>query len=91
MQENLGVLVNSSVVVNPDGSGNFTTITDAVNAAPNNTNIRNGYFVIYIVAGIYGEYVNVVKNKMNLMMIGCCSSEALQVLEGVEIVDEGEK
>ncbi|KAF9613061.1 hypothetical protein IFM89_005509 [Coptis chinensis] len=65
-----GVVVNNSVVVNPNGSGDFTTITDAINAAPNNTDISNGYFVIFIAAGVYEEYVNVAKNKMNLMMIG---------------------
>ncbi|PIA52276.1 hypothetical protein AQUCO_01000268v1 [Aquilegia coerulea] len=65
-----GVHVNTSVVVNPDGTGDFTTIMDAVNAAPNKTDISNGYYVIFIVAGVYEEYVNVIKNKMNLMMIG---------------------
>ncbi|PIA52275.1 hypothetical protein AQUCO_01000267v1 [Aquilegia coerulea] len=65
-----GVHVNNSVVVNPDGTGDFTTITDAINAAPNNTDISNGYHVIFVVAGVYEEYVNVVKNKMNIMMIG---------------------
>ncbi|KAF5204084.1 Pectinesterase/pectinesterase inhibitor [Thalictrum thalictroides] len=65
-----GVHVNSSVVVNPDGTGDFTTIMDAVNAAPSKTDISNGYYLIFIAAGVYEEYVNVIKNKMNLMMIG---------------------
>ncbi|EXC05634.1 putative pectinesterase/pectinesterase inhibitor 41 [Morus notabilis] len=34
-----GVLASQIVVVNPDGTGNFTTISDAVNAAPNDTNL----------------------------------------------------
>nr|DAD27844.1 TPA_asm: hypothetical protein HUJ06_029312 [Nelumbo nucifera] len=64
------VLVSDMVVVSQDGSGNFTTINDAVAAAPNNTNASDGYFLIYIAAGIYEEYVSIAKNKKNLMMIG---------------------
>lgn len=64
------VVVNQSVVVNPDGSGNYTTINDAVAAAPNNTGSGNGFFVIHVVAGVYEEYVSIPKNKQYLMMIG---------------------
>ena len=64
------VVVSQMVVVNPDGSGNFTTITDAVAAAPNNTGGSNGFFVIYVVAGVYEEYVSIPKYKQHLMMIG---------------------
>ncbi|KAM4115888.1 hypothetical protein ACJW30_02G007800 [Castanea mollissima] len=64
------VLVSQTVFVNPDGSGDFTTINDAVAAAPENTDISDGYFVIYIAAGVYNEYVSVDSNKHYLMMIG---------------------
>lgn len=64
------VLVSDIVTVSKDGSGNFSTINDAVNAAPNNTDVSNGYFLIYITAGVYEEYVSIAKNKKNLMMIG---------------------
>lgn len=64
------VLVKEYVVVNPKGSGDFTTIGDAINAVPNNGENGDGYFVIYIVAGVYKEYVNVTKNKKYLLMIG---------------------
>ncbi|KAG4916826.1 hypothetical protein JHK87_054383 [Glycine soja] len=64
------VVVSQRVVVNPDGSGNFTTINDAVVAAPNNTGVGNGFFVIHVVAGVYEEYVSIPKNKQYLMMIG---------------------
>ncbi|KAJ0699334.1 putative pectinesterase [Helianthus annuus] len=61
----------NQVVVSQDGSGNFTTITDAINFAPNNTSPSTaGYFVVYVTAGVYEEYVNIPKNKKNLMMIG---------------------
>ncbi|KAL3531495.1 hypothetical protein ACH5RR_010817 [Cinchona calisaya] len=65
------VLVNDIVIVSQDGSGNFTTINDAVAAAPNNTDgVTTGYFLIYITEGIYEEYVSVAKNKKYIMMIG---------------------
>ncbi|KAL1350695.1 pectinesterase-like [Arachis hypogaea] len=64
------VVVSQMVVVNPDGSGDYTTINDAVNAAPNNTLGINGFFVIYVVAGVYEEYVSIPKTKQYLMMIG---------------------
>ncbi|XXG80570.1 hypothetical protein AAC387_Pa09g1406 [Persea americana] len=64
------VLVRDIVVVSKDGSGNFTAINSAVAAAPDHTNISDGYFVIYVQAGVYQEYVSVNKTKKNLMMIG---------------------
>ncbi|KAJ9180290.1 hypothetical protein P3X46_008557 [Hevea brasiliensis] len=65
-----GVSVRKMAVVNPYGTGDFATITDAVNAAPNNTASSDGYFVIYVVAGVYNEYVSIPKYKKYLMMIG---------------------
>lgn len=64
------VEVRQKVVVNPDGSGDFTTINDAVAAAPENSGTNNGYHVIYVVAGIYNEYVSIPKSKQNLMLVG---------------------
>ncbi|VFQ68644.1 unnamed protein product [Cuscuta campestris] len=64
------VLVKDIVVVSQDGSGNFTTVTEAVAAAPNNSKSTDGYFLVYVTAGVYEEYVTVGKNKKYLMMIG---------------------
>ncbi|KAK1388469.1 Pectinesterase [Heracleum sosnowskyi] len=64
------VKVNKTVTVNPDGSGNFKTINAAVAAAPNKTDGSKGYFVIYVVAGVYNEYVILDNNKRYIMMIG---------------------
>ncbi|CAN0889049.1 Probable pectinesterase/pectinesterase inhibitor 41 [Linum grandiflorum] len=64
------VLVSNTVVVNQNGTGNFTTIGDAVAAAPNNTDGSKGYFMIYVTAGVYEEYVSIPKNKRYLMMVG---------------------
>lgn len=64
------VAVRKIVVVAQDGSGNYTTVQEAVAAAPNNTDINDGYFLIHVEAGVYEEYVSIAKNKMNIMMIG---------------------
>ncbi|KAL7235269.1 hypothetical protein ACSBR1_018712 [Camellia fascicularis] len=64
------VKVNNIVIVNKDGSGNFTTISDAVATTPNNTAANTGYFMIYVVGGVYEEYVSIAKNKQYLMIVG---------------------
>ncbi|CAL1386855.1 unnamed protein product [Linum trigynum] len=65
-----GVMVRDYVIVSPSGEDNFTTITEAIAAAPNNTKPEDGYFVIYAKEGIYEEYIVVAKNKKNIMLIG---------------------
>ncbi|XP_061960794.1 probable pectinesterase/pectinesterase inhibitor 20 [Populus nigra] len=67
---NNDIEVSDIVTVSQDGQGNFTTINEAVAAAPNNTDGSNGYFMIYVTAGIYEEYVSIAKNKKYLMMVG---------------------
>ncbi|GKD74582.1 pectinesterase-like protein, partial [Tanacetum coccineum] len=56
-----------NLIVAQDGSGNYATINEAVNAAPNASTTR---FVIYIKAGAYYEYVEVINKKRNLMFVG---------------------
>nr|QIR83166.1 pectin methylesterase 8 [Cunninghamia lanceolata] len=50
-----------------DGSGNYTTITDAINAAPEKSSRR---FVIHVKAGIYHERIEIKKKKANLTLLG---------------------
>ncbi|KAG5395462.1 hypothetical protein IGI04_017276 [Brassica rapa subsp. trilocularis] len=64
------VQVSDIVTVNQNGTGNFTTINEAVAAAPNQTDGSNGYFLIYVTAGLYEEYVEIPKYKRYVMMIG---------------------
>ncbi|KAL1813140.1 hypothetical protein ACET3Z_023205 [Daucus carota] len=64
------VKVIQTVVVNSSGGGDFRTISEAVAAAPNNTDGSNGFYVIRAAAGIYNEYVNIISSKKYLMMIG---------------------
>lgn len=61
------VVPGPDLVVAKDGSGNFTTVGEAVAAAPNNSETR---FVIYIKAGGYFENVEVGSEKTNLMFVG---------------------
>ncbi|KAK7392294.1 hypothetical protein VNO78_20728 [Psophocarpus tetragonolobus] len=64
------VKVKDIVTVSKDGSGNFTTISDAIAASPNKTSSSAGYFLIYVTAGVYEENVSIDKKKTYLMMLG---------------------
>lgn len=59
--------VVADAVVALDGTGNFTRIKDAIEAAPQ---LSTKKFVIYIKRGVYNEYVEISKKKWNIMMIG---------------------
>jgi pectinesterase len=67
LQDSINATIIADLVVAKDGSGNFTTVTDAINAAPNNSDTR---FVIYVKAGGYYENVEVGNSKTNIMLIG---------------------
>ncbi|PON63469.1 Pectinesterase inhibitor domain containing protein [Parasponia andersonii] len=62
--------IRDIVVVSQDGSWDFTTINDAIAAAPNNSAASSGYFLIYVTAGVYAEYVNIASNKKYLFLLG---------------------
>ncbi|KAK3160717.1 hypothetical protein QOZ80_1BG0063470 [Eleusine coracana subsp. coracana] len=64
------VPVVGSVTVDQSGAGNYTTVGDAVDAAPNKLDGSTGYFVIRVAAGVYEENVVVPKNKRYVMMVG---------------------
>ncbi|XP_042430036.1 pectinesterase-like [Zingiber officinale] len=65
------ILVHNIVLVSQDGKGDYTSITAAVNSAPSNLDgTTAGYYLIFVAAGIYQEYVVVGQRKTYLMMIG---------------------
>ncbi|OMO86402.1 Pectinesterase, catalytic [Corchorus olitorius] len=55
--------IPENVTVAKDGSGNFTTISEALAAMPEK---YDGRYVIFVKAGIYEETVNVTKKMVNL-------------------------
>ncbi|MEL1253630.1 pectinesterase family protein [Flavobacterium sp. DGU38] len=59
------------IVVAKDGTGNYTTVQAAVNAAPSNSSTRTE---IYIKNGTYYEVITVPSNKTNLTFIGQSST-----------------
>ncbi|CAN8229589.1 unnamed protein product [Cochlearia groenlandica] len=63
--ESNGVSYDVSVAL--DGTGNFTSITDAVKEAPDYSPTR---FVIYVKKGLYLENVEIKKKKWNIVMLG---------------------
>ena len=57
----------ADVTVAADGTGDYTTVMEAVQAAPN---YSPNHYIIYIKRGIYRENVEITKKKWNMMMIG---------------------
>uniref|UniRef100_A0A0D9WFL7 Pectinesterase n=1 Tax=Leersia perrieri TaxID=77586 RepID=A0A0D9WFL7_9ORYZ len=66
------VAVNGVVTVDGSGggAGNYTTVGEAVAAAPSNLDGSTGHYVIYVVGGVYEENVVVPKHKRYIMMVG---------------------
>ncbi|XP_044469228.1 probable pectinesterase/pectinesterase inhibitor 51 [Mangifera indica] len=60
--------LTADVTVCKDGSCNYKTVQDAVNAAPENLATRR--FVINIKAGVYEEIVRVAFEKKNVVFLG---------------------
>ncbi|KAJ0551745.1 putative pectinesterase [Helianthus annuus] len=56
-----------NIVVAQDGSGNYSTIKAAIDAAAKRSG--GGRFVIYIKRGVYRENIEI-GNKMNIMLVG---------------------
>ncbi|CAN8284404.1 unnamed protein product [Cochlearia groenlandica] len=63
-----------NATVAKDGSGNFTTINDALNAMPEK---YEGRYIIYVKQGVYEEYVTVGKKKANVTMVGDGSQKTI--------------
>ncbi|KAL1188998.1 putative pectinesterase/pectinesterase inhibitor 13 [Cardamine amara subsp. amara] len=66
--------LNPNATVAKDGSGNFTTINDALKAMPEK---YEGRYIIYIKQGVYDESVIVDKKKANLTMVGDGSQKTI--------------
>ncbi|KAL9224168.1 hypothetical protein vseg_000231 [Gypsophila vaccaria] len=58
---------SESIVVALDGSGNFTSVQEAINNAPNNSEYRT---FIYVKQGIYMENVEIPSYKTNIVLLG---------------------
>ncbi|KAL4317910.1 hypothetical protein GQ457_18G007020 [Hibiscus cannabinus] len=75
-KKNIRILTNGQVsvkhvvMVSPKGGGQFRTINAAIAAAPNNLGNTDQYYVIYVAAGVYQEYISIPMNKQNLVLIG---------------------
>ncbi|KAL7136947.1 hypothetical protein ABFS83_10G063200 [Erythranthe nasuta] len=67
LQAAAGNITTADAVVAADGTGDFTTVKEAIEAAPDHSNKR---YVIHIKKGVYKEYVEINKKKWNIMIIG---------------------
>lgn len=59
--------INADITVAKDGSGDYTTIQEAVDASPTRSST---HIVIYIKNGIYEEAVKIPSTKRNLVLYG---------------------
>ncbi|OVA02124.1 Pectinesterase [Macleaya cordata] len=55
------------ITVAKDGSGNFTTVSDAIEFAPSDSYDR---IIIYVKEGVYHENVEISKHKTNIVLLG---------------------
>ena len=60
--------IAANLVVAQDGSGNYKTITEALNAAAKRSG--SGRFVIYVKSGVYKENLNIGSKLKNVMLVG---------------------
>ncbi|XP_074311011.1 pectinesterase-like [Silene latifolia] len=79
-----GSAVKADLVVAKDGSGNFTTVGEALAAAPDKAKTR---YVIYVKQGVYEENVEVGKKKKNVMLVG--DGMNLTIITGSQNVVDG--
>jgi len=61
--------LRANAVVAADGSGDFRTVQDAINAVPQNTSASNRW-VIFIKAGTYRELIYVQREKRFVTLVG---------------------
>ncbi|XP_016580271.2 probable pectinesterase/pectinesterase inhibitor 13 [Capsicum annuum] len=81
-EEVKGMKAFINITVAKDGSGNFSTVNEAVKAVPQNF---EGRFFIYIKGGVYQE--NVVVSQVNLTFIGDGSQKSI-ITGSKNIVDD---
>jgi pectinesterase len=67
----------TTVTVAADGSGNFTTVQAAINAAPTNGTTT---YTINIKAGTYRALVSIPSNKPNISLVGTGASASAVVI-----------
>ncbi|PSS02065.1 Pectinesterase [Actinidia chinensis var. chinensis] len=72
------------LTVAADGTGNFTTITEAINFSPNNSYDR---VIIYVREGVYEENVEIPSYKPNIVLLG--DGTDLTVITGNRSVVDG--
>ncbi|XP_051131237.1 probable pectinesterase/pectinesterase inhibitor 12 [Andrographis paniculata] len=72
------------IIVSADGTGDFTTISDAINFAPDNSDDRT---FIYIREGVYNENVEIPSWKPNIVFLG--DGTDLTVISGSRSAGDG--
>ena len=81
--EKNGGEIAADIVVAKDGSGNFTTINDALAAVKKKSENTT---VIYVKEGVYKEIVQVNRSTINVMMIGD-GAQKTRITGGLNFID----
>ncbi|KAJ3676123.1 hypothetical protein LUZ60_003535 [Juncus effusus] len=63
-------MVYDVAVVSQNGGGNYYTISAAVAAAPKYLDGTKGYYLIYVMAGVYEEYITISGSQSYVMIVG---------------------
>ncbi|XP_074563160.1 putative pectinesterase/pectinesterase inhibitor 13 [Curcuma longa] len=74
MLKSVNVKLKPNVTVAKDGTGDFTTVNEALAKMPKE---YEGRYVIYIKEGVYEEQVNVTKNMVDVTMYGDGSKKTI--------------
>ncbi|KAF7850873.1 hypothetical protein BT93_L4892 [Corymbia citriodora subsp. variegata] len=67
--QSTSLTARANLVVAKDGSGNFRTVQEAINAAAKRTSMSSR-FIIYVKKGFYRENIEVGFNNNNIMLVG---------------------
>ncbi|CAI9105394.1 OLC1v1004305C1 [Oldenlandia corymbosa var. corymbosa] len=64
------VQIRDIAIVSQDGTEQYMTVSDAVAMAPLDSNSTTGYYLVYVMAGVYNEIVSIGKDQKYVMIIG---------------------
>jgi len=81
----LNTRIKPNSTVAKDGSGEFTTVTDAINSYSSKKNRHR--FIIYVKAGTYNEHITIDKDKTNILLYG--DGPTKTIITGSRSLNEG--
>ena len=65
-----------NIIVSKDGSGNYTSVSEAIRNAPD---WSHQPYIVHVLAGIYEEYIFIPPSKINIKLLGHGSNHTILV------------